>query len=86
VAKTEDKIPADIKKMSFEEALEELEDIVRDLEDGTGALDESISAYERGAALKAHCARKLKEARTRIEKIVVAPDGEVTAEDHDLGD
>ncbi len=84
MAKNEDKIPADIKKMSFEDALDELEDIVRDLEDGSRALDESIAAYERGAALKRHCAQKLKEARTRVEKIVMTPDGDATLEPVDI--
>jgi exodeoxyribonuclease VII small subunit len=69
------KIPSDIAKMSFEDALEELEDIVRTLEDGRGDLDASIKAYERGAWLKQHCEQKLQEARTRVEKIVIGPDG-----------
>ncbi|MEQ8666233.1 MAG: exodeoxyribonuclease VII small subunit [Rhodospirillales bacterium] len=81
--KSDDKIPADIKKMSFEEALDELEDIVRGLEDGSDALDESIAAYERGAALRRHCEQKLQEARTRVDKIVVGRDGEATTVPHD---
>lgn len=83
MAKSDDKIPADIKKMSFEDALEELEDIVRGLEDGRDALDESIAAYERGAALRRHCESKLQEARARVEKIVIDRDGEVSSEPHD---
>jgi exodeoxyribonuclease VII small subunit len=78
------KIPADIAKMSFEAALEELEDIVRSLEDGRGELDTSIKAYERGAWLKMHCEQKLTEARTRVEKIVVGTDGQPTAEPVDM--
>jgi len=78
--KTQEKIPADIKKLSFEDALEELEDIVRTLEEGSGALDDAIKAYERGAMLKKHCELKLQEARTRVEKIVIGPDGEATSE------
>lgn len=77
-------MPAKIEKMSFEEALAELEDIVRDLEDGSGALDAAIEAYERGAALKRHCEAKLKEAQARVDKIVMAPDGTVAAEPADL--
>jgi exodeoxyribonuclease VII small subunit len=69
----------DIKQLSFEDALAELETIVRRLEAGTGKLDEAISAYERGALLKRHCEAKLQEAQTRIERIVLAPDGAVTA-------
>ena len=82
VAKTEDKIPADIRKMSFEDALDELEDIVRGLEDGSDALDESIAAYERGAALRRHCEMKLQEARARVDKIVVGRSGDVSTEPH----
>jgi exodeoxyribonuclease VII small subunit len=70
---------ADIRQLSFEDALAELETIVRRLEAGTGKLDEAIAAYERGALLKRHCEAKLQEAQTRIEKIVLAPDGAVTA-------
>lgn len=78
--KSKGAIPADIKKLSFEDALEELEDIVRTLEEGSGALDDSIKAYERGAMLKKHCEQKLSDARTRVEKIVVGSDGEAGSE------
>lgn len=63
---------ADIAKLSFEDALAELETIVRTLEQGKGKLDESVAAYERGAALKKHCEKKLAEAAARIEKIQIA--------------
>ena len=63
--------PADIAAMSFEDALNELEKIVRQIEDGRGKLDEAITAYERGVALKRHCESKLKEAQTKIELITV---------------
>ncbi len=82
--KQQDKIPADIKKLDFEDALEELEDIVRALEEGSGALDDAIKAYERGAMLKKHCEQKLTEARTRVEKIVIGPDGEVSSKSADI--
>lgn len=68
-------LPPDIAALSFEEALAELDRIVRQLEDGRGKLDDSIAAYARGAALRAHCAAKLDEARTKVERIVVGPDG-----------
>ncbi len=68
-------IPKDIRSMTFEDALAELESIVRRLEDGSGALDEAIKSYERGAALKSHCEAKLKEAQARIEKVVIGPEG-----------
>ncbi len=75
-----DEIPEDILEMSFEAALEELEDIVRELETGEGDLDTSINGYTRGVFLKRHCEAKLKEAETRIEKIVVGADGAVDTE------
>jgi len=68
-------VPADVAKLSFENALGELEEIVHDLEEGAGDLDRSIKAYERGAHLKQHCEAKLKEARMRVEKIVLGADG-----------
>lgn len=80
----ENTIPSDIAKMSFEEALGELEVIVRQLEDGSGKLDEAISSYERGALLKRHCEAKLKEAQTRVEKIVLDADGEPHLEPTDI--
>ncbi|NWG47101.1 MAG: exodeoxyribonuclease VII small subunit [Alphaproteobacteria bacterium] len=61
---------ADIAAMSFEEAMRELEDIVRRLEQGKVELEESIRIYERGVALKAHCDGKLRSAQARIDKIV----------------
>ena len=71
---------SDIAKLSFEDALKELEDIVKTLEGGKGKLDEAIKSYERGAALKRHCERKLAEAQSRIEKIALAADGSVRSE------
>jgi exodeoxyribonuclease VII small subunit len=59
----------DIKAMSFETALKELESIVGKLESGQAPLAESIAIYERGEALKAHCEALLKAAEMRIEKI-----------------
>ena len=78
------RILADIKKMSFEDALIELEEIVGNLEQGANKLDDAIGAYERGTLLKKHCETKLSEARARIEKIVVGSDGNVTAEPFDI--
>lgn len=66
-------IPADL---SFEDALARLEGIVQRLESGQAPLEESISLYEQGAALKAHCEARLKDAQLRVEKIVVGPDGQ----------
>ncbi|WP_055047247.1 exodeoxyribonuclease VII small subunit [Devosia sp. A16] len=61
----------DIKLMSFEAALRELEGIVGKLESGQAPLAESIAIYERGEALKAHCEALLKQAEMRIEKITL---------------
>lgn len=74
------KIPKDIEKLSFEEALSNLEDIVQKLEGGTVELETSIEIYTRGQQLKAHCENKLKDATARIEKIVVGAGGVVSVE------
>ncbi len=65
----------DVKAMSFETALAELEKIVATLEGGKAPLAESIAIYERGEALKGHCETLLKAAEARIEKITLARDG-----------
>ncbi len=69
----------DIAALSFEEALAELEQIVRGLEAGKVKLDEAVGAYERGAALKRHCESKLAEAKAKVERIVLSPDGTLAA-------
>jgi exodeoxyribonuclease VII small subunit len=66
---------ADIKEMSFERALKELESIVGRLERGDVELEESINIYERGEALKEHCDRLLKQAEAKVEKLTFGPDG-----------
>jgi exodeoxyribonuclease VII small subunit len=81
---TDSGVPADIAAMSFEDALSELEQIVRRLEGGQVKLDEAILSYERGAQLKRHCERKLNEAQQRVDRIVIGPDGAVTAEPAEL--
>jgi len=73
-------LPADIAAMSFEDALAELEGIVRRLEGGQVKLDDAIQSYERGAQLKRHCERKLSEAQQRVDRIVIGSDGAVTVE------
>lgn len=75
---------ADIAKMSFEAALKELEDIVQQLERGDVELEKSIAIYERGAALRAHCEARLKEAQLKVEKIVLGADGNAKAEPANL--
>ena len=74
------KTNADIAKLSFEKALKELETIIGQLESGNVALEESITLYERGAALKAHCETTLAGAKERIEKIVIDKSGTPQAE------
>jgi exodeoxyribonuclease VII small subunit len=66
----------DIKAMSFETALKELETIVGRLEKGDVALEESITIYERGEALKSHCDSLLKQAEARVEKLTLNAAGE----------
>ena len=73
-------IPADIAALGFEDALAELEKIVRQLEDGRAKLDDAIAAYERGTALKRHCEAKLREAQAKIDRITVASDGTIGTE------
>ena len=69
-----------VDKMSFEDALGELETIVSSLESGKAPLEDSIQAYERGIALKKHCEKKLGEAQEKIEKISIGSDGSLKAE------
>ncbi|HCS23059.1 MAG TPA: exodeoxyribonuclease VII small subunit [Alphaproteobacteria bacterium] len=76
----------DLDKLSFEDALGELEKIVRTLESGAGDLKTSIDAYERGMTLKNFCEAKLKEAQGRIEKITLAADGTAKAEAFSLSE
>ena len=65
----------DVSAMSFEDALAELEQIVRGLEGGQQKLEDAIGAYERGAALRRHCEAKLAEAEARVAAIVERADG-----------
>tara|TARA_Y100000588_G_C13978234_1_gene805999 strand:+ start:557 stop:802 length:246 start_codon:yes stop_codon:yes gene_type:complete len=75
----------DIEALGFEDALNELEQIVRSLESGEEKLDDAIQSYERGAALKKHCETKLAEAKNRIEKISFSNDGGATTAPADIG-
>ena len=72
---------SDIAAMSFEDALAELERIVRALEAGTGKLEDAITSYERGAALRRHCEAKLAEADARVQAIVERADGTLGLKD-----
>lgn len=73
-------VPKDIEQLSFEDALAELEKIVQKLESGDVKLEESIDFYTRGTHLKAHCEAKLKAAQVKIEKLVIGPQGQTSAE------
>ena len=66
---------ADVRKLSFERALEELETIVKRLEDGKVPLEESVAIYERGESLKRRCEELLRQAEARVEKITLNADG-----------
>lgn len=68
----------EIKDLSFEEALSQLENIVRELESGRIKLDDAVKAYEKAVALKQLCESRLKSAQLKIEKIEVAPSGDLT--------
>ena len=74
-------ISPDITKLSFEEALDQLEDIVSKLEDGSINLDESIEEYTRGVHLKNHCETKLKEATLKVEQITIDKDGKFSTKE-----
>jgi len=67
--------PGDLAKISFEDALRELEGIVSSLERGDVSLDDAIAAFERGTALKAHCQARLEEARMKVEQIRLPAEG-----------
>ncbi len=76
-----DKKPQD---MNFEEAMTELEQVVRRLEDGRVPLEQAIGSYERGAALKARCEVLLKEARLTVQEIYKSKEGAVDIKPSDL--
>lgn len=67
--------------MSFEEALEELTTLVKQLDSDQANLTEAIGSFERGVELKNHCEKKLKEARLKVEKISKSASGEIVAEE-----
>lgn len=73
----------DIKGLSFEQALSELEEIVEKLEQGDIDLEDSIDIYERGNLLKAHCEKKLESAKMKIDKIISQPDGDFSSESYE---
>ena len=64
----------EIAGLSFEDALAELERIVRGLEGGQQKLEDAIASYERGTTLRRHCEAKLAEAEARVQAIVERAD------------
>ena len=68
----------ELNELSFEEALQKLEILVRELESGRIKLDDAVSAYEQAVALKKLCEDKLKSAQLKIEKLEVSANGEMT--------
>jgi exodeoxyribonuclease VII small subunit len=68
----------DVKKLSFERAIEELESIVKRLEEGKVPLEESVEIYERGESLKRRCEELLRQAEARVDKITTDANGQVT--------
>ena len=69
---------ADVKQLSFERAIEELESIVKRLEEGKVPLEESVTIYERGEALKRRCEELLRQAEARVDKITTDANGQAT--------
>ena len=66
-----------LKKMTFEDAMKELENLVDSLDKGDVSLDEAIAAYDRGSQLKDHCQKKLNEAKMKVETIQSSDDNKV---------
>ncbi|MDR2268385.1 MAG: exodeoxyribonuclease VII small subunit [Holosporaceae bacterium] len=75
---------ADINEMEFENAMKELEDIVKILEEGRSSLKESVSLYERGIMLKKHCDKILESTQLRINQVSSDKDGNTTVEHLDM--
>ncbi|MDR0580784.1 MAG: exodeoxyribonuclease VII small subunit, partial [Holosporaceae bacterium] len=74
----------DINQMEFEQAMKELENIVKILEEGKSPLKESVNLYERGAKLKKHCDNILESAQLRINQISLDRDGLMKQTEVDL--
>ena len=66
-----------IDKMSFEEALAELEEIVNKIDTGQESLADAVASFEKGVALKKHCEKMLKEAKLKIEKVTITAENKI---------
>jgi len=78
MAEANNSINSDVKQLTFERAIEELEGIVKRLEEGKVPLEESVAIYERGELLKRRCDELLRQAEARVEKITLNADGSPT--------
>ena len=76
--------PKSIEKTSFEEALAELEEIVRKIDTGQENLANAVDSFERGVLLKKHCEKMLKDAKLKIEKISNCDNDEITTTEVNL--
>ena len=79
----------EISTLSFEEAMEELETVVRQLESGKIKLDEAVAVYERGVKLKNLCESKLNDAKSKIDKLIITKEGTISGKedfDHELSE
>jgi len=83
MAKNQENTKSSVEDISFEQALKELEAIVRKLEGGAGDLESSINDYVRGTELKAFCDKKLADARLKVESILKTPDGSLSLQSFD---
>ena len=71
----------EVKNISFEDALRELESIVQKLESGQVKLEEAVSAYEKGVQMQKICEEKLKEAQMKVEKLILDKEGKPTGKE-----
>ena len=79
----------EIEKLSFEEAMDELENVVHQLESGKIKLDEAVAVYERGVKLKNLCENKLNDAKSKIDKLIISKEGNIVGKedfDHELSE
>jgi len=73
----------EVKNMSFEESIEALENLVKELEAGGIDLDRSIEIYEKAVVLRNHCRQILDESERKIQKIMESS-GAIKTEDFDI--
>ena len=73
-----------IDKISFEESIKKLEEIVRELEDENISLEESMEKFELGIKLSSNCLKKLNEAEGKIEELTRSEDGKLVTRELDL--